>query len=201
MTDLGERARLTTAEELFAMPDHGGDYELVSGELRARGQLRVAEPPNYWHGSLASRLIVRLGAFVQSAGLGDVTTETGFMLRRHPGTLRAPDVAFVTAGRLPDLESGEHYFDGAPDLAAEIVSPGDSASEIADKVEDYLASGVRLVWIVYPRGRSVVVWTPDGRARALRGGDALDGADVVPGFRLPLADLFAVLPNAEAPRA
>jgi Uma2 family endonuclease len=190
-----------TAEELFAMPDHGGDYELVNGELRGRGQLRVAEPPNFWHGSLASRLIVRLGTFVESAGLGVVTTETGFMLRRHPDTLRGPDVAFVSAGRLPDLDSGNRYFDGAPDLAAEIVSPGDSASEIAEKVEDYLSSGVRLVWLVYARSRHVVVWTPDGTGRTLRGDDALDGADVVTGFRLPLADLFASLPNAEAPRA
>jgi hypothetical protein len=142
MTDIGECARLMTAEELFAMPGHGGDFELVNGELRASGQLRLGEPPNFWHG-----------------------------------------------------------FDGAPDLAAEIVSPGDSAAEIAEKVEDYLASGVRLVWIVYPRSRHVVVWTPDGAARTLRGDDALDGADVVPGFRLPLAELFASLPNAAAPRA
>ena len=201
MTDPDGRTRLITAEELFAMPNHGGDFELVNGELRGRGQRGVAEPPGFWHGSLTSRLIIRLGAFVESAGLGVVTTETGFMLRRNPDTLRAPDVAFVSAGRLPDLDSGERYFESAPDLAAEIVSPGDSASEVAEKVVEYLATGVRPVWEVYPRHRRVVVWTPDGVGRTLATNETLDGVDVVPGFRLTLADPFAALPNAEAPRA
>jgi Uma2 family endonuclease len=201
MTDLSARAGLMTAEELFAMPDHGGDYELVNGELRVSGQLQVGEPAGVWHGSIAMDLGGELRSYARAERLGLVMTETGFLIRRDPDTVRAPDVAFIGAARVPDLERGERYFDGAPDLAAEIVSPGDSASEIEEKVWDYLASGVRLVWLVYPRSRTVVVWTPDGAGRTLRGDDALDGADVLRGFRLPLAELFASLPNASAPRA
>jgi Uma2 family endonuclease len=183
-----------TAEQLFAMPG-GEPSELVNGRLR------VSEPPGYWHGLLQPRLAAELLTFVRANRLGVVLTESGFVLSREPDTVRAPDVAFVRAERLPELDRGQRYLEGAPDLAVEIVSPGDTAVEVADKVDEYLASGARLVWVVYPRARRAVVWTPDGVGRARSAGDALDGADVVPGFRLALADLFAELPNAEAPPA
>ena len=195
MTDLSQRRAFMTAEDLYALPSDLQRYELVNGELR------VGEPTGIWHGSLAIDLGGELRALVRAERLGLIVGETGFLLRRDPDTVRAPDVAFIRAERVPDFERGERYFDGAPDLAAEIVSPGDTAAEVTEKVEDYLASGTRLVWVVYPRSRHVVVWTPDRVGRTLGAGGTLEGADVVPGVRLPLRDLFSSLPNAEAPRA
>jgi len=193
MTSFSQRPVLMTAEELLAIPDDDKDYELVNGELR------VSEPPGFWHGTLVVRLATALHRFVAARGLGMVVTESGFVLRRGPDTVRGPDVAFVGARRLQTGDP-EGYFEGPPDLVAEVVSPGDRAGEILEKVEGYLSSGVTLVWVVYPRQRRVAVHTPDSNATVLGTDDALDG-DVVPGFRLSLADLFADLPNAAAPPA
>ena len=195
MTDLDQRAGLMVAEDLYGLREDEYGYELVNGELRVR------ERPGLWHGTLASRLIVRLGGFVEAHGLGIVTTESGFVLRRSPDTVRGPDVAFVRVDRLPNAADLHRFFEGAPDLVAEVVSPNDTAWEIAEKRDGYVARGVRLLWIVYPKGERVEVWTPDQAARVLRVDDVLDGGDVVPGFRLPLAELFAPPPNASAPRA
>jgi Uma2 family endonuclease len=194
MTELDQRPALMTVEELLAIPDDDRGYELVNGELR------VSEPPSFWHGTLVVRLTSALHTFVAARGLGMVVTEAGFVLRRGPDTVRGPDVAFVGAYRLR-AGAPEGYFEGPPDLVAEVVSPGDRAGEILEKVEGYLSSGVSLVWVVYPRQRRVAVHTPDNTATVLGTESALDGADVVPGFRLELAELFAALPNAEAPRA
>ena len=194
MTDISQTAGLVTAEALFVMPG-SESCELVNGRLR------VSEPPGYWHGLLQPQLAAELLTFVRASRLGVVLTEAGFVLRREPDTVRAPDVAFVSAERIPDLDRGQRYLEGVPDLAAEIVSPGDAAADVAEKVDEYLAAGVRLVWVVCPRARRVVVWTPDRVGRTLDGDDALDGADVVPGFRLALTELFAALPNDAAPRA
>jgi Uma2 family endonuclease len=173
-----------SAEALYALTGEER-YELVSGELR------VSEPPGWSHGVIAARLASRLAVHAGTHRLGDVVVETGFVLRRNPDTVRGPDVAFVRAGRAPGAAGAHRFFEGAPDLAIEVVSPDDRAWEIGEKVEEYLVAGTRLVWAVDPRNRHVVVHTPDRIARLLRAGDALDGADVVPGFRLALDDLFA----------
>jgi Uma2 family endonuclease len=184
MTGIGESETLMTAEELLLLRDDGRKYELVNGRLR------VSEPPGVPHGYLQLRLGARLTAVVEAAMLGVVFVEGGVVLRRGPDTVRGPDVAFVAHARMPDpLAPG--YFEGAPDLAIEIVSPGDAAWEVAEKVEEYLAAGTHLVWVVDPKNRIVVVHTPERVARVLRLADTLDGGDVVPGFRLTLAELFA----------
>ncbi|AHG89619.1 protein of unknown function DUF820 [Gemmatirosa kalamazoonensis] len=195
MAEVNSRAALMTAEDLYAIPDDDKHYELVNGELR------VSEPPGFWHGALQTQIAAALHTHVATHGLGVVVTESGFVLRRGPDIVRGPDIAFIRTDRVPPPDRMERFIEGAPDFVAEIVSPGDAAWEIAEKVDGYLAHGVRLVWMVYPRLRQVVVHTPDRLSRVLRGNETLEGGEVVPGFILSVGDLFGDLPNAAAPRA
>lgn len=181
---MSQAARLVTAEELADYPD-SKHYELV------RGVPRVCEPPGGLHGRLAGKIAARLLDHVERLGLGTVLVESGYVLRRGPDTVRGPDVSFISVTRLPPDQIPEQFIPGAPDLAVEILSPTSRWSEVEEKVADYLAGGTRLVWVVEPRERRVVVRYPDRPPRTLTAGDVLDGEDVVPGFALALADLFA----------
>src|SRR5262245_55290210 len=139
MTSAAETRRMT-AEELYRLPDDGMKHELVCGQL-------LSEPPAGWdHGVRISRLHLILGAFVRERGLGSVAlNDTGFILARGPDTVRGPDVAFVCAERVRGLSGTRDYFPGAPDLAVEVLSPGDRPGEVHGKVADYLTAGVRIV--------------------------------------------------------
>jgi Uma2 family endonuclease len=173
-----------TAEELFELPDDHMRHELVEGELRAMS------PAGFDHGRLALRIGARILDHVEGHGLGAVlAAETGFVLGRNPDTVRAPDVAFVAADRVPGGARG--FPELAPDLVVEVVSPFDRASEVAAKAAMWLDAGVRLVWVVDPQARLAAVHHPGGLVTVLREDGALDGEDVLPGFRLPLAPLFA----------
>jgi Uma2 family endonuclease len=180
---------LLTAEDLYELPDDDMRRELV------RGELRVSEPPGWGHGTIAIRLAARLHAHVEANRLGFVTGEAGYVLERGPDTVRGPDVAFIRAERRPGPDVEHRYFEGAPDLAVEIVSPKDRASEVAETVDGYLARGTRLVWVIYPPARRVVAHTPGGVATPLGESDLLDGRDVVPGFSCPVAELFPERPS------
>jgi Uma2 family endonuclease len=173
-----------TAEDLYELPDDGYRYELV------RGELRVSEPPGWGHGEISVIIAATLLAYVRPRGLGAVTGEAGYVLARGPDTVRGPDVTFVAAARRPAPEVEHRYYEGAPDLAVEVLSPDDRASEVAEKVDEYFAAGTRLVWVVNPKTRSVTVHTPDGIARNLRESDTIDGGDVIPGFACSVAELF-----------
>lgn len=175
---------LMRADDLLRLPDDGYRYELV------RGELRRMSPVNRTHGRVALRLGAALLQIVERDGLGEVYVKVGFVLEHDPDTVRGPDVSFVSAARLAALLDKEGFLDLAPDLAVEVVSPGDTATEVQEKVDDYLARGTRLVWIVYPARRSVLVYRADGSTQRLREDDALDGEEVIPGFRLPLRELF-----------
>lgn len=174
-----------TAEELAALSGDGVGYELVEGELQAM------TPAGYGHGRVAARALGRLLVFVEDRGLGEVlTAETGFVLRRGPDTVRAPDVAFVRTERVPADDDQAGYAELAPDLVVEVVSPSDRAGQVTDKALAWLDAGVRLVWVVYPESQTVAVHHPAGVVTMLRGDAVLDGGDVLPGFALPLPDLF-----------
>jgi Uma2 family endonuclease len=175
-----------TADELIKLPTGMGQrYELVAGVIR------TMSPAGSRHGRTAIRLGGRLAAFVEAHQLGEAfAAETGFILGRNPDTVRAPDAAFVSAARIPASGLPDGYFPGAPDLAAEVVSPNDTASEVQAKVADYLAAGSRLVWVIYPDLRQVAVFDAARANRILSAGDQLDGGDVLPGFSLALAELF-----------
>ena len=173
-----------TAQELSELPDDGMRHELVEGVLR------TMTPAVGDHGLTGALLLVRLGAFVERERLGAVlAAETGFLLRRDPDTVRAPDVAFVRAERVPQARV-PGFPAMAPDLVAEVVSPSDRAVEVAGKALAWLDAGVRLVWVVDPQNRTVTVHRPGGTT-VLRGRDELSGVGVLPGFVLPLEELWA----------
>src|SRR5918999_4421837 len=146
------RKTLLTAEELFRLSSTGRRYELVKGELFEM------PPAGGRHGSVAMRLGILLCGHVRASQLGEVfAAETGFILRRSPDTVRALDASFVSKERLPAGELPVGFLETAPDLAVEVVSPGDSAREVREKVEDWLRAGTRLVWTI-PATRSVIVY-------------------------------------------
>ena len=173
---------LVTAEELLDMPDDGLRRELVDGVVRTMA------PAGAMHGRTGASLLRLVANHVEDNGLGAVfTAETGFRISRDPDTVRAPDVAFVRAGRVAEADV-PGFPDIPPDLVAEVVSPGDRATEVTAALA-WLDAGVRLVWLVDRPTRSVTVHSP-GATRVLRDDDVLDGGDVLPGFALPLARLW-----------
>ena len=177
--------RLHTAEELFAM---GSDapYILIEGRL-------VDEMPCGFDSSeIAALIVAALVTFARPRKLGKVAgADGGFILSRNPDTVVAPDVAFVRAERLAALGAiGNVFLPLAPDLAVEVLSPSNRAGETARKVELYRKAGVPLIWVVDPERETVTVHTRGGEPITLRRGDALDGGDVLPGFALPLDDVF-----------
>jgi Uma2 family endonuclease len=132
-----------------------------------------------------------LAGHIETHGLDLVCVgPMGFVLEREPDTVRGPDVSLVRASRVPPPHHSG-YIDAAPDLVVEILSPSNKRREVQDKVRDYQGAGAGLIWVVDPPKRLVVVHAPGTPARTLAGDDVLDGGDVVPGFRLPLAQLFA----------
>lgn len=175
---------LLTARQLADVPDD------ERGELIA-GVMQPVSPAKRTHWRLTGRLLSRLGPFVEARGLGEVGPEAGYLLERDPDTVLAPDVSFVAAGRQWPDDDITGFPALAPDLAVEVRSPSNTRADIARKIAIYLAAGVRLVWDVDPGPQTVTVHAPGRAPRVLRIGDALDGEDVLPGFSLPLADLFA----------
>ena len=173
-----------TAEELYGLPDDGARHELASGRLLSE------PPPGLDHGDVLITIGSLLRDHVRSRKLGKVYGgDSGFLLSRAPDTVRAPDVAFVRAERVPAgrLRS---YYPGAPDLAVEILSPHDRPGEVAAKITDYLAAGTRAVWVLDSEEQCVTVFHPGAPAEMLLAGDDLDGGDVVPGFRVRVAEIF-----------
>ena len=173
------------AESLYSLAWDGMRHELAAGVL-------LSEPPaGGEHGRVEVRIAVILERFVRAHDLGVVYADTGFLLARAPDTVRAPDVAFVSRARALALRGIATYLPLAPDLAIEIVSPNDRPMDVHAKVADYLTAGTRLVWVVDPATRTVVAYrrllAPTRIART----GLLDGEDVLPGFRVPVADLFA----------
>jgi len=172
------------AEDLPFLPDDDDRIELVRGEL-------VREPPpGEVHGGVTTVLVARLFGFVHGRRLGKVYTETGFVLESDPDTVRGPDAAFVSAERIERARRRGPYLEGAPDLAVEVLSPSNAAREIEEKVLEYFGAGGRAVWVIDPRTRAVTVHRPNGEPRHLSEDDVLDGAPVLPGFRLPVAKIF-----------
>jgi Uma2 family endonuclease len=155
------------------------------------GRVRVMPPVGPEHAGSQIDLGALTRAFVREHRLGRVYGDGGFILRRNPDLTLGPDLAFVSAERMaanPPPPRG--FWEIVPDLVVEIVSPGDTAAEIDEKVRDYLSAGVRLVWVVYPRTRRVHVYQSTGAVQIIFGEGVLEGGDVLPGFRLPLADLW-----------
>jgi Uma2 family endonuclease len=151
----------------------------------------VTPPPGEEHGVIAAEILVSLGSHVRAQGLGRVhAAETGFRIGSNPDTVMAPDAAFVSRERIEQAAIGRGYRAGPPDLAVEVVSPGDSFVEVEAKVTRWLAAGCRMVVVVNPTRRAATVYRSRDDIQLLTAADVLDGGDVVPGWRLPLSELF-----------
>jgi Uma2 family endonuclease len=175
----------STANELFEMPDDGFRYELVKGELRKMS------PSGWEHGVVVVNITLLLGQHVKTNGLGACSgAETGFKIASDPDTVRAPDLAFVSRERIPESDAAKKFLAGAPDLAVEVLSPGDTRREVDEKVEDWLEAGARAVWVINPKRRGVTVYRSMTDVTRLSEGDELDGGDVVPGFRCKVSEIF-----------
>jgi len=168
-------------------------YEFVDGRW-------VEMPPTSAYASLiASDLITFLNGFVRVQGLGRAGVEILIRLPLNGGHQRRPDGIYVSAQRWPlnrPFAESANAWDIVPDLALEVVSPSDFAEDLLGKVEEYFQAGVRLVWVVYPRRRLVHVYESLTHIRCLTRSDTLDGGAGVPGFQLPLAQLFPEPPAA-----
>jgi Uma2 family endonuclease len=177
-------AATLTADDLLHLHIPDKRVELV------RGVLVVREPAGLRHGEVVMELARRLANHVRAASLGRVyAAETGFTLTRGPDTVRAPDIAFIHRARVPDPPP-PGFPELAPDLAVEVLSPGDRPGEVLAKVADWLSAGTRLVWVVDPARRSARVYRGDGTESSAELDGALDGEDVVPGFACRLSEVL-----------
>jgi Uma2 family endonuclease len=161
-------------------------YELVDGLPKAKGRESMA------HSYIIASLACEIGTYVKTQKLG-ITLASSASYRITAKNIRKPDVSFVTKERLPEKRLSTEPFDGAPDLAVEVISPTDIWWEILKKLNQYFASGCRLVWLISPLDQRVLVYRVDRSSNFLQVTDSLDGEDVVPGFTMPVADLFAEL--------
>src|ERR1051325_1029173 len=171
---------LMTADELLQMPDDGYHrYELV------RGELRTMTAAGNRHSIIAGRILGRLLAYVEPRNLGEVTgADGGYWIARNPDTVRVPDVGFIRQER---AVMTDHFFDGPPDLAVEVISPNDRYTEVADKTAEWLQAGTRAVVVVNPRRNIVIVHRPHGTEDVT---DTLAVEAIIPGWRMPLTDVF-----------
>lgn len=176
-----------TIEEYKQLPeDDRYRTELVRGRLAREPQ------PGEEHGWLEVRLSHHLYGFVEANGLGIVLGPVGYRLEEDPPTVRAPDLSFLSHARIEGGYPVRRFRRIAPDLAVEIVSPSNRAGDLVEKAHHFLDAGSRLVWVVNPLGRTLTVHRSRSDVAVLGVEDTLEGEDVLPGFRLPVARLFSV---------
>ncbi len=179
-------SQLLTAEDFLGLPkEESKRHELVEGRLvpvcAAASRSAI----------VATNISTSMNSFIREHRLGICGgADWSFRLRTNPDTVRMPDVAFVRADRIPPGGVPSTAWDGAPDLAVEVLSPSNRFSEIMERVQDFFDAGTRLMWVIDPDKRNARIFAPD-RAMRIAGEDGmLDGEDVLPGFTLPLAQIW-----------
>lgn len=175
---------ITTADELLNAPPDLGRCELV------RGELIMMSPAKGRHGAVALKIGHALLSFLEGRGLGEVfDSSTGFVISRDPDTVRAPDVSFLSSERLKqqDLDA---FLEGAPDLAVEVLSPSNTEAELRERMTDFFAAGCRVLWVVDPLRRSIVIHRPDAGPVILAENDTLAEEELLPGFSLVVKEVF-----------
>ncbi len=173
-----------TSEQLAQHPIPHKRTELV------RGRLVIREPSTLRHGDVTARTVTAISNYLEENPIGRAyTADPGFTLERNPDTVRAPDVAYISQDRIPTAEV-PGFDELAPDLAVEVRSPGDRTRALQRKVRQWLDAGTRLVWLIDPAKGTAHVFRRDGTDSALARDDALDGEDVLPGFRVALRRLL-----------
>lgn len=175
---------LLTAEEFLEMDLGDGSHELV------RGEVVEVTPPNKPHAKVCGRITIRLGNFGERTGFGYVLGETAVVTERMPDSVRGADVCFFSNARLPESEDDAANL-VAPDLVVEVYSPSNRPGEMQEKVGEYLNAGALMVWVAYPRTRSVVIHRPgDELPVILAEADVIENLPELPGFRCPVAEVF-----------
>ncbi len=179
-----KRKKEYTPEDLLAMPD-GHRYELIDGKLVERKTGAKAS-------QIGANLISLVGPFVRERKLGKVfMADCGYQaFAAHPRKVRFADASFIARGWLPEEKTPEGHVKIAPDFGLEVVSPNDTADEVAAKRIDWQRAGVRLLWLVYSEARTVHVFRQSGAPSVVTESEELSGEDVLPGFSCRVADLF-----------
>ena len=174
-----------TLEEYAALPKHPR-YELVKGVL-VEQMAASAE-----HERTVIRTGRHLDIHADDNGLGRVYgSNRGYVTGPDsPATSRMPDVSFVSTARLNRPDLAGMLYDGAPDLAVEILSESNTPAQIAQKITEYLNAGGKAVWVIDIDARTLTVHTPDAPPLILADTDTIDGADYLPGFACPVANLL-----------
>lgn len=193
---------MSAAEVLTPLPkivhddlDNHDHYEIVDGQ-------RVELPPMSADSqALANRLTRHLSNFGIAQDIGEAYSEMLFKLPLPIDRNRKPDIAFVPYSRWAKYRPlpSTNAWDVLPDLCVEVISPNDMAEEIETKINEYFQSGVKLVWVTYPRHERIYVYDSISQVRCLTRSDTLDGGSVLPGFALPLSELFPQLPPESPP--
>ena len=176
-------SKLFTAEELAVMRDTG-PCELINGRIVPM------TPTGDEHGAIEANIAAELRAYARDHNLGKVRSgEVGVFVRRNPDTVRAADVLYISHERYARKTSNV-FLDVEPELIVEILSPNDSWTEVTQKLRDYFAIGVRMVWVVDPAARTIYAYRSLTDIREFTASDLLPGDDVLPGFSVPVARLF-----------
>lgn len=172
-----------TEDELLALEHPGLKCELINDEL-------IMSPTGFQHEFIGARLLIKMALHAEQHKLGSVCGSSlgCWMISEN---LLSPDISFIRRDRLPATKAeGDRFFRGAPDIVVEIQSPWDRESRLLEKAEDYFLSGARLLWVVDPAEKTIRVYRSPSPPKLLTENDTLDGEDVLPGFRLPLRELF-----------
>ena len=179
------RPKPLTAEDLLRLDSKG-----VKGEL-IRGEFYETMSAGLKHGEVVMKLGFLMGSVVIPGRLGRLAgSDAGVILERDPDTVREPDIAFISAARLPLTERVTSYYEIIPDIVVEVKSPSDSRREVNDKARMWRSYGVPLVWAAYPETRTIDVHRADGSITTLRENDVLDGGEILPGFSVPVREIF-----------
>ena len=171
-----------TVEEFSRLPADGARHELNAGELI------TLPPPKSLHSRVARSVFTTLDTFIQKEGLLEVYQEASYVLSYEPPTIRQPDVSVLSKARIAATPE-DSYFQGAPELAVEIVSPREEAEDLEVKVRQYLNAGAKQVWVLYPKSQDLHVFQPD-RFFVLKGDQVLESADLLPGFAMKVSQFF-----------
>lgn len=171
-----------TLEAFSQLPRDGERHELSAGEL-------ITMPPaKSLHSLIALAVLEALQLYLKQRGLGKAIPEAGYVLSRDPLTIRQPDVSVLSKERIRSTGADE-YFEGAPELAIEIVSPSDAAEDLQIKVDQYLRAGSKQVWVLYPKTKCLHVVSANG-LQVFSETQTLAGGNLLPEFSVKVSDLF-----------
>jgi Uma2 family endonuclease len=180
--------KLTTAKEFAELQDERRT-ELL------RGRVVEMTPPKPKHGKIVFHIARIVGGFIFEHDLGHWFGEAGLITEHDPDSVRAPDAAYISYGRLPRDADDNRYLDVAPELVFEVFSPTDRWVDVLDKVAEYLRAGVNVVCVVVPSTRSVQLHRADGEPTTLTEADLFELPDILPGFRCQVAEFFPRQPH------